>query len=96
MNVEASLGGPRLEYLCDRFIGPCVGPAVTLAVNLQADGAMRAVPTGTLFFLAAHGGTAPAACHPLATLLGLPDPTDPANATIHATAVAEMLIQPTA
>lgn len=94
MNVEASLGGPRLDYLFERFITPCLLPAATLATKLQAEGKMRPLPIGTLFFLIAHGATAPAAHRPLAALLGITDPTDPATVRVHARAVAELLIQP--
>src|SRR5713226_7438408 len=94
MNVEASLGGPRLDYLFERFITPCLLPAATLATKLQAEGKMRPLPIGTLFFLIAHGATAPAAHRPLAAFLGITDPTDPATVRIHARAVAELLIQP--
>ena len=96
MNVEASTGGPRLNYLFDRFIAPCLLPAAALGVRLQAEGRLRPVPVGTLFFLIAHGATAPAAHRPLATLLGVADPTDPDTVRVHARAVAELLIQPTA
>jgi len=93
MNVEASLGGPRLDYLFERFIAPCLLTAAALATKLQAEGKLRPAPSGTLFFLITHGATAPAAHRPLA-LLGIADPTDPATAHIHARTVAELLIQP--
>jgi AcrR family transcriptional regulator len=94
MNVEASLGGPRLDYIFERFIAPVLVPAAALAMKLQAEGKMRPVPVGTLFFLIAHGATAPAAHRPLAALLGIADPTDPTTVRVHARAVAELLIQP--
>jgi TetR/AcrR family transcriptional regulator len=94
MNVEASLGGPRLDYLFERFITPCLLPAATLATKLQAEGRMRPVPLGTMFFLITHGATAPAAHGPLAALLGITDPTDPTSVRVHARTVAELLIQP--
>jgi TetR/AcrR family transcriptional regulator len=94
MNVEASVGGPRLDYLFERFITPCLLPAAALATRLEAEGRMRPVPAATLFFLIAHGATAPAAHRPLAALLGMVDPTDPATVRIHARAVAQLLIQP--
>jgi AcrR family transcriptional regulator len=95
MNVEASVGGPRLDYLFDRFIAPCLLPAAALGEQLQAQGRVRPVPVGTLFFLIAHGATAPAAHRPLAMLVGVADPTDPDTVRIHARAVAELLIQAT-
>jgi hypothetical protein len=93
MNIEASVGGPRLDYIFERFITPCLLPAAALAAKLQAEGKMRAVPVGTMFFLIAHGATAPAAHRPLAALLGIADPTDPAAVRVHARAVAELLIR---
>jgi TetR/AcrR family transcriptional regulator len=96
MNVEASRGGPRLDYLFERFIAPCLLPAAALGMQLQAAGRIRPVPVGTLFFLIAHGATAPAAHRPLAALLGVADPTDPDTVRVHARAVAELLIQPAA
>jgi AcrR family transcriptional regulator len=94
MNVEASVGGPRLDYLFERFITPCLLPVAALATTLQSQGKMRPVPAGTLFFLIAHGATAPAAHRPLANRIGITDPTDPATVRSHARAVAELLIQP--
>jgi hypothetical protein len=94
MNVEASRGGPRLDYLYKRFIAPCLLPAAALGMKLQAEGRIRPVPVGTLFFLIAHGATAPAAHRPLAALLGIADPTDPQTVRIHARTVAQLLIQP--
>ena len=94
MNVEASVGGPRLDYLFERFIAPCLLPAAALGAQLQAEGRIRPAPVGTLFFLIAHGATAPAAHRPLAALLGVADPTDPETVRVHARAVAELLIQP--
>jgi TetR/AcrR family transcriptional regulator len=94
MNVEASVGGPRLDYLFERFIAPCLLPAAALGMQLQVEGRIRPAPVGTLFFLIAHGATAPAAHRPLAVLLGVADPTDPETVHLHARAVAELLIQP--
>lgn len=94
MNIEASVGGPRLDYIFERFVTPCLLPAATLGTRLQAEGKMRPVPLGTLFFLVAHGSTAPAAHRPLAALLGIADPTEPTALRVHARAVAELLIQP--
>jgi AcrR family transcriptional regulator len=94
MNIEASISGPRLDYIFERYITPCLIPAATLAAQLQAEGRLRPVPVGTMFFLITHGATAPAAHRPLATLLGIPDPTDPDSVRAHARAVAELLIQP--
>ena len=94
MNIEASIGGPRLDYIFERYIAPSLLPAATLGTRLEAEGRMRPVPVGTMFFLIAHGATAPAAHKPLATLLGIADPTDPGAVRVHARAVAELLIQP--
>ena len=94
MNIEASVGGPRLDYLFERFITPCLLPAAALATRLQTEGKMRPVPVGTMFFLITHGATAPAAHRPLAALLGIADPTDPATVRIHARTVARLLIEP--
>jgi AcrR family transcriptional regulator len=33
MNVEASVGGPRLDYLFERLVTPCLIPAVASARN---------------------------------------------------------------
>ena len=93
MNAEASVGGPRLNYLFERFIAPSLVPAAAIGMQLQAAGRMRPVPVGTLFFLIAHGATAPAAHRPLAALLGIAEPTDPETVRVHARAVAELLIQ---
>jgi AcrR family transcriptional regulator len=94
INREASLGGPRLNYLFEQFIAPGLRPVAALAAKLQAEGRMRPVPIPTLYFLIAHGATAPAAHQPLAVLLGLTDAADPTTIRVHARTVAELLIQP--
>jgi AcrR family transcriptional regulator len=94
VRVEASLGGPRLEYLFERFVSPSLLPFATLVTKLQAEGRMRPVPMGTLFFLITDGATAPFAHRPLAALVGIADPTDPTTVRAHARAVADLLIQP--
>jgi hypothetical protein len=47
MNVEASLGGPRLNYLLEQFVTPGHLPAAALASKLEAHGKMRQLPVGT-------------------------------------------------
>jgi AcrR family transcriptional regulator len=47
MNVEASLGGPRLNYLLEQFVTPGLLPAAALASKLEAHGKMRQLPVGT-------------------------------------------------
>ena len=93
-NAEASRGGPRLDYLFEQFIAPRLVPIGAFAAKLQAEGKMRPLPIETLFFLISVGATAPAAHRPLAALVGIADPTDPAVLRLHARTVAELLIQP--
>jgi hypothetical protein len=47
MNVEASLGGPRLNYLLEQFVTRGLLPAAALASKLEAHGKMRQLPVGT-------------------------------------------------
>jgi TetR/AcrR family transcriptional regulator len=94
VNQEASLGGPRLDYLFERFISQGLGPTAALVAKLQAEGTMRPLPIDTFFFLLSQGATAPIAFKPLAALLGINDPSDPATVRVHARAVAEVLVQP--
>lgn len=92
---EASVAGPRLNYLFERYISPGLAPIAELLVKLQADGRMKPVSTTTFFFLLTQGATAPAALTPLAELLGITDSSDPVVVRAHARTVAELLIQPT-
>jgi AcrR family transcriptional regulator len=94
MNIESSIDGPRLHYLFDRFIGPWAAAARLLIDQLVAAGRIRAVPPATLFFLLAYGATGMAAYRPLAEMLGVADPTDPAVIHAHAVAVADLILTP--
>src|SRR5712691_1484690 len=78
MNVESSIDGPRLRYLFDKFIGPWAATADRLTEELVAAGRIRALPTGTLYFLVAYGATGMAAHPPFAKMVGVADPADPA------------------
>ncbi len=94
MNIESSIDGPRLRYLFDQFIGPWATVADRLTKELVAAGRIRALPPGTLVFLAAYGATGMAAHPPFAKMIGVADPTDPAVIHAHAVAVADLLLTP--
>jgi TetR/AcrR family transcriptional regulator len=94
MTREASVAGPRLNYLFETYISPNLDPIAELLTKLQADGKMKSVSTTTFFFLLTQGGTAPTTLTPLAALLGITDSSDPAVVSAHARTVAELLIQP--
>ncbi len=94
MNVESSIDGPRLRYLFDKFIGPWAATADRLTEELVAAGRIRALPTGTLYFLVAYGATGMAAHPPFAKMVGVADPADPAVIHAHAVAVADLVLTP--
>jgi TetR/AcrR family transcriptional regulator len=96
INIESSIDGPRLRYLFERYIDPWLAVANRLTDELVAAGRMRALPTGTLFFLVAYGATGISAHRPLATMLGIVDPLDPDVIHAHAVAVSELVLTPEA
>ncbi|MEZ5376620.1 MAG: TetR/AcrR family transcriptional regulator [Acidimicrobiales bacterium] len=69
VNTEASLPGERLDYLHDRYIGPSARGLAALVARLAPTGAFDSVAPTSLFFLLAHGATAPAAHGPLVAKL---------------------------
>lgn len=91
MTIEASIDGPRLDHLHERFVAPMSARIGALFSQLEADGRVRSLPPSTLFFLLAHGATALAGHRALATKLG----DDPAVSGVidrHARAVADVLV----
>lgn len=92
MMIEASIDGPRLDYLYEHFVRPASLAMGELYASLVADGALRPLPASTLFFLLAHGATGPSGHGPLAAKLGTPDASDPAWVHRHAAAVVGALL----
>ena len=93
MQIEASIEGPRLDYIYDRFAAPVAAALGVAFAPLFETGQLRPFPPVTLFFLLTHGATAPAGHVALARKLGGGDPTTPEAVTEHAYAVAGLIIR---
>lgn len=92
MTFEASTASDRLNYLFDHFIVKSSTGMNRLYRRLVDQGLARPLPPATLFYLIAHGATAPAGHSALSHKLGVADPSDPATAHRHAVAVADILL----
>ena len=92
MNVEASIDSPRLDYLYGRYIGPSARRLGALYGRMVACGVVAELPTGTMFYLLAHGASAPASHSALSRKLGISDPSDPTVARAHAEAVTDAIL----
>jgi TetR/AcrR family transcriptional regulator len=92
MQFEASIEGPRLDYMYERFVAPVAATLGVAFAPLFETGQLRTLPPVTLFFLLAHGATAPAGHAALARKLGAGDPTAPEAVATHAHAVADLII----
>ncbi len=92
MNIEASIEGERLDYLFERFIEPTSRRFEQLFDELAPEVNRQSMPPATLFFLLAHGATAPAGHVALASRLSGEDPTSPTAIDRHAGAVADLFI----
>jgi TetR/AcrR family transcriptional regulator len=92
MAVEASIESDRLSYLFERYIEPTTLSVGRVFQSLVDEGALHDLPPGTLFFLIAHGATAPAGHAPLARRVGVQDGSDPVVALRHAEAVVDAIL----
>ena len=59
INQEAATGGPRLDYMFDRYIWPVTRTVTHFLGELERDGRVREVDPGTWHFLVMHGAGGP-------------------------------------
>ncbi|MGW6622049.1 TetR/AcrR family transcriptional regulator [Nocardia sp. NPDC055002] len=90
--VEGVASTPRLDYIYDRHIEPLLTAVVEPLDQLIEAGVIGPVSVPTLYFLIAHGGSAPHALIGLSRRLGQDDPLDPQNVVDHANIIADVII----
>jgi AcrR family transcriptional regulator len=91
---EGALGGPRLDYLFERYVEPNLAPWRALVRRGQRERRIRAdFDIRTLFFLLTDGGAGPYTSQALARRIGGPDPLRQEAIRAHAEVVADVLIR---
>ncbi|MEZ0365161.1 TetR/AcrR family transcriptional regulator [Mycobacterium sp. pUA109] len=93
MNIEGRQDSDRLTYIYDTYIAPILTDVDRLLTHLAEQGVIRPIPLRTLFFLLAHGATAPQALVPLATKFDATSPTEPTAVEEHARLVSTILVE---
>jgi AcrR family transcriptional regulator len=86
INQEATVAGPRLDYLFDSYIDPVRELGAGLLADLRAKGRIRTDSVSLVYFLMTHGAGGPMALPALAERFG--QTIDPGDAeAIHRAAV---------
>jgi AcrR family transcriptional regulator len=76
INQEATTGGPRLDYMFDRYIAPVTRVVAGFLDQLEAEGRVRHLDPGTWHFLVVHGAGGPLSLRALAERFGGAPTTD--------------------
>ena len=93
MSIEGRQNTERLRYIYDTYIEPSQRPLARLLDHLAEEGAIRAIPYRTFFFLFVHGGASSFTLAPLSTLFDPSDPCEPRSAEQQADLVATIIIE---
>jgi TetR/AcrR family transcriptional regulator len=88
---EATTGGPRLDYMFDRYIWPVTKAVGRFLAKLESEGRVRHLDAGTWHFLVVHGAGGPLALRALAERFGSAPKTDE-DVHRYATDVVEVLL----
>lgn len=89
---EASVGGPRFEYLWSAFIDPVRWLGGDLLHRLREAGRVRTESVGLFYFFMTHGAGGPLALPAMAERFGMVvDPKDPVAVRRHAEAAVDLL-----
>lgn len=91
INQEASTGGPRLDYMFDRYIWPVTKTVSRFLRKLEAEGRVRHLDAGTWHFLMVHGAGGPLSLRALAARFG-GRPTTEAEVHRYAAEVVDVLL----
>jgi AcrR family transcriptional regulator len=91
MNIEARIDSERLDHIYDNYIRPALAPLERLLDYLQMKGRVRPISLRALFFLIAHGASAPFTLVPLARRFDKKDPRDPSEIAEHAALTADVI-----
>jgi AcrR family transcriptional regulator len=93
INNEATVGGPRLDFISRTYIMPSMRLVDTLLHALQRSGRVRAIPRGMFYFLFTLGAGGPFALPALAERFGdTADPSDPEALHAYALEVVDFLL----
>ncbi|MCI3270668.1 TetR/AcrR family transcriptional regulator [Streptomyces cylindrosporus] len=92
LTVEGVAETPRLQYLYERHVDPLLAATTAPMRRLMGEGAIAPVSLRTLYFLIAHGASAPYGLIGLARRIGPGDPQDPQAVTDHANLVADLIL----
>jgi AcrR family transcriptional regulator len=91
INQESATGGPRLDYMFDRYIGPVTRTVSRFLEKLAKEGRVRDLDAGTWHFLVVHGAGGPLSLRALAERFGsAPKTEDDVHA--YATSVVDVLL----
>lgn len=91
INQEATTGGPRLDYMFDRYIWPVTSTVSRFLNRLEAQGRVRHLDPGTWHFLMVHGAGGPLSLRALAARFG-GRPTTEEDVRRYAADVVEVLL----
>jgi AcrR family transcriptional regulator len=92
VSVEGVADTPRLGYLYTRHIEPLLMAATVSVRQLTDEATIAPVSVRTLYFLLAHGASAPFAALGLARRIGPGDPLTPQAVAEHADLVADFIL----
>jgi TetR/AcrR family transcriptional regulator len=92
ISVEAAVAGQRLDYLYEHHIEPLLSMLSEPLMPLVQAKKLTRNDLRSLFFLIAHGATAPFALAPLASKMTPADPLAKSAVTSHAEFVAEVIV----
>ena len=91
INQEATTGGPRLDYMFDRYIQPVSQVVTTFLDDLERQGRVRHLDPGTWHFLLLHGAGGPLSLRALAERFG-GAPTTAQDVSRYAADVVDVLL----
>ncbi|MFG3289072.1 TetR/AcrR family transcriptional regulator [Streptomyces sp. NPDC048179] len=92
LTVEGVAETPRLQHLYEHHVEPLLAAATAPVRRLVDEGVIAPVSLRTLYFLIAHGASAPYGLIGLSRRIGPGDPQDPQAITEHANLVADLVL----
>src|SRR6266851_4900989 len=91
MNIEGRVKSERLGYIYDNYVAPALAPLGRLLDHLHKQGRIRPISLRALFFLIAHGASAPFTLAPLARHFDNTNPLDPSEVAEQAVLTADVI-----